>query len=54
VKRVDDWLQAIKANPPVGRAKRTVAADPCRNEPKPKVSENGKRMVRKVVDDRDD
>ena len=54
VKRVDDWLQAIKANPPVRRAKRTVAADPSRNEPKPKVSGSGKRVVRKVVDDRDD
>jgi len=47
-------LQAIKANPPVRRAKRTVAADPSRNQPKPKVSGGGKRVVRKVVDDRDD
>jgi len=37
MKRVDDWLQAIKANPPVRRAKRTVAADPSRNQPKPNV-----------------
>jgi hypothetical protein len=37
VKRVDDWLQAIKANAPVRRAKRTIAADPSRNEPQPKV-----------------
>jgi len=54
VKRVDDWLQAIKGNPPVRRAKRTVAADPSRNEPKPKVSGNGRRVVRKVVNDCDD
>jgi hypothetical protein len=27
VKRVADWLQAIKANLPVRRAQRTVAAD---------------------------
>jgi hypothetical protein len=54
VKRVDDWLQAIKVNPPVRRAKRTVAADPSRNEPKPKVSGSGRRVVRKVIDDDDD
>jgi hypothetical protein len=54
VKRVDDWLTAITANRPVRRAKRMIAADPSRNEPKPKVSGRGKRMVRKVVDDRDD
>ena len=54
VKRVDDWLEAIKANPPVRRAKRTVAADPCLNEPRPKMPASGKRAVRKVLDDRDD
>jgi hypothetical protein len=54
VKRVDDWLKAIKANPLARRARRTVAADPVRNEPQPKVAGSGKRVVRKVVDDRDD
>jgi len=53
-KRVDDWLQANKANPPVRRAKRTVAADPSRNDPKPKVSGSDKRVVRNVFDDCDD
>ncbi len=47
-------MQAIKANPADRRAKRTVAADPTRNQPKPKESGGGKRVVRKVVDDRDD
>jgi hypothetical protein len=47
-------LQAITADPPVSRAKRSVAAYPGRNEPKPKVSRSGKRVVRKVLDDRDD
>jgi hypothetical protein len=47
-------LQAIKDNPPVGRAKRTVAADPRRNEPKSKVPGGGKRAVRIIIDDRDD
>jgi hypothetical protein len=54
VKRVDTWLQAIRANPLVRRAKRTSAADPSRNEPKRKVSGSGTRVVRKVVDDRAD
>jgi hypothetical protein len=54
VKRVADWLQAIEVDPPARRAQRTVAADPRRNEPRPKASERGKRVVRKGVDDRDD
>jgi len=54
VKRVDDRLQAIKANPPARRTKRTTAADPSQNEAKPKLAGRGKRVVRKVVDDRDD
>jgi len=54
VKPVDDWSQTIKANPPARRTKRTIAADPSQNEPKPKLSGGGKRVVRKVVDDRDD
>jgi hypothetical protein len=54
VKRVDAWLQAIKVSPPVRRAKRTVAADPSWNEPKPNVSGGGRRVVRKVVDECDD
>jgi len=47
-------LQAIKTNPPVRRAERTVAADPSRNKPKPKMPGGGNCVVRKVVDDRDD
>jgi hypothetical protein len=54
VKRVDDGLHAIKANPPARRTKRTTAADPSQNEAKPKVAGGGQRVVRKVVDDRDD
>ena len=54
MKRVEDWLQSIKANPLDRRAKRTVATDPNRNEPEPKVSGGGKRVVRKVADDHDD
>jgi hypothetical protein len=54
VKQIDAWLQAIKANPPVTRARRTVTADPIHNEGQLKVSASGKRVVRKVVDDRDD
>jgi hypothetical protein len=50
VKRVDDWLQAIEANPPARRPKRTISADLGWNEPKPKVSGGGKRVVREVVD----
>jgi hypothetical protein len=54
VKRVDDELQAIKANLLARRAEWTIAADPSRNEPKPKLAGGDKRVVRKVVDDRDD
>jgi hypothetical protein len=51
VKRVDDWLQAIEANPPVRRAKRTAATDPSRNEPNPRTSGGGRRVIRKLVGD---
>jgi hypothetical protein len=51
VKRVDDWLQAIEANPPVRRAKRTAATDPSRNEPNPRASGGGRRVIRKLVGD---
>jgi len=54
VKRVDDWLQSIKANPLARRTKRTTAVDPSQNEAKPKVAGGGQRVVRKVVDDRHD
>jgi hypothetical protein len=54
VKRVDAWLQPAKPNPPVRRARRTVTADQRRNEPKPQAPRNGRRVVRKVVDDDDD
>ncbi len=52
VKRVDDRLQAIKANPPARRTKRNTAADPSQNEATPKLAGGGQRVVRKVVDDR--
>jgi hypothetical protein len=54
VKRVDAWLQAATPNPPVRRPKRTATADPRRTEPKPQAPGNGRRVVRKVVDDHDD
>ena len=54
VRRADDGLQAIKANLPVSHTQRTIAADPSQNEPKPKLSCGGQRVVRKVVVDRDD
>jgi hypothetical protein len=51
VKRVDDWLQAVETNPPVRRAKRTAAVDPRRNEPNPRASGGGRRVIRKLVGD---
>ena len=53
VKRVDDWLQAANANPPVRPARRTGSADLLGKEPRPDAPRNGKRVVRKVVDDDD-
>jgi hypothetical protein len=54
VKRVKDWLQSIKAEPPARRGRRSVATDPGRNEPEPKVSGGGRRVVRKSLDERED
>jgi hypothetical protein len=51
VKRVDHWLQAKKPNPPVRRPRRTVTADPRRNQPKPEELGKGRRVVRKVIKD---
>ena len=42
VKRVDDWLEAVTANPPDRRVTRKVAADPSRIEPEPRVSGGGR------------
>jgi hypothetical protein len=41
VKRVNDWLQS-------------TTADSSQNEAKPNLAGGGQRVVRKVVDDRDD
>jgi hypothetical protein len=54
VTRVDNGLQAIKANPPARSTKRATAADPSLNEAKPELAGASKRVVREVVDDRDD
>jgi hypothetical protein len=54
VKRVEDWLQSIKADPPARRDKRTIVTNPGRNEPRPRVSGGGRRVVRKAVDEDED
>jgi hypothetical protein len=54
VKRVKDWLLAIKAEPPAGRARPSGGSGRGRNVPTRKASATGARVTRKVVDDRDD
>jgi hypothetical protein len=52
IRRVDDWLQSIKAGSQASRARRSLTVGPIRKESS--VPGPGKRLPRKEVDDHDD
>jgi hypothetical protein len=52
IKLVDEWLQSIKVDLPVNRARRPLTVGRIRNEPS--VPGPGKRLTRKEVDNHDD